>query len=198
MTSDPASGEPGFAGVVLVGGSSRRMGEDKAALVIDGRSLAQRAADSLATAGADPVIGVGRAPGSLDLPTIADVFPGEGPVGGIIAALRWSPAPILMAVACDMPDIDPSGVSLVVDRLRATPSAAAAIAIDHTGRRQYGHGAWRDAALPRLETAFAAGARSIRAAIADLVVVDVEGVSPVSFADLDTPADLTAYRAENS
>src|SRR5438105_2544862 len=46
------------AGVLLTGGASRRMGLDKATLVVDGETFAQRAARVL-TAACDPVIEVG-------------------------------------------------------------------------------------------------------------------------------------------
>ncbi|WP_434127450.1 molybdenum cofactor guanylyltransferase, partial [Enterococcus faecium] len=48
-----------FAGAVLTGGDSRRMGTDKALIEVDGGPLARRVANALRAAGADPVIAVG-------------------------------------------------------------------------------------------------------------------------------------------
>ena len=64
-----------IVGLVLAGGRSSRMGEDKAMLRIDGRSLLERAMRALWDAGADKVAISGtRAAG------IADRWPGTGPV----------------------------------------------------------------------------------------------------------------------
>ncbi|MGH9187147.1 MAG: NTP transferase domain-containing protein, partial [Acidimicrobiales bacterium] len=42
----------GWSGAVLCGGASRRMGRDKALLVVDGSALAVNVAEALRTAGA--------------------------------------------------------------------------------------------------------------------------------------------------
>ena len=58
---------PSFAGAILTGGSSTRMGRDKALLEIGGRALAGRVADALRGGGYDGWIVVEQ-----------DVFPGYG------------------------------------------------------------------------------------------------------------------------
>ena len=42
------AGSPSVAGIVLAGGQSRRMGRDKVAIELAGRTLLQRAVDALA------------------------------------------------------------------------------------------------------------------------------------------------------
>ena len=54
--------EPGrerFAGAVLTGGLSARMGRDKALLRVDGVPMAVRVATALRAGGADPVAAIG-------------------------------------------------------------------------------------------------------------------------------------------
>ena len=48
-----------FAGVVLTGGASRRMGRDKALLPVDGVPMAVRVATAMIAAGAHPVVALG-------------------------------------------------------------------------------------------------------------------------------------------
>ena len=57
----PAPGDTGiaFAGAVLTGGRSSRMGQDKATLPVDGVPMAARVAGALRRAGAEPVLAVG-------------------------------------------------------------------------------------------------------------------------------------------
>jgi molybdopterin-guanine dinucleotide biosynthesis protein A len=87
--------------VVLAGGDSRRMGRDKAALAMDGETLAARAARRLLGACTRVVVadgGRGLVPG---LPSLRDA-PGPGPAAGILgAALAWPGHPLLV-LACDL------------------------------------------------------------------------------------------------
>ena len=83
----PAPGDTGiaFAGAVLTGGRSSRMGRDKATLPVDGVPMAARVADALRRAGAEPVLAVGGDQAALEalgLTWVADRHPGEGPSGG--------------------------------------------------------------------------------------------------------------------
>lgn len=73
-------------GSVLAGGQSTRFSSDKAVALLDGKTLLQRAADTLSK-WCDRVVIVGRDEGPAD--TLPDwPKPGMGPLGGIAAALR--------------------------------------------------------------------------------------------------------------
>jgi molybdopterin-guanine dinucleotide biosynthesis protein A len=108
-------------GVVLAGGASRRMGRDKAALAVDGETLAARAARRLLGVCARVVIadgGRGLVPG---LPCLPDA-PGAGPAAGILgAALAWPGHPLLV-LACDLPRVSET---LLRELLRRPPFAEA-------------------------------------------------------------------------
>ncbi len=100
-----------LTGAVLAGGESRRMGRDKAALVVGDNQLWQRQVKLLRTAGAT-VVGVVRRPGqpALELPTDVslwqDSVSGIGPLAGLHAALTACPTAWLAVVATDMPRLD--------------------------------------------------------------------------------------------
>jgi molybdopterin-guanine dinucleotide biosynthesis protein A len=91
-------------GVVLAGGASRRMGRDKAALAVDGETLAARAARRLL--GVCPRVAIadggrGLVPG---LPSLPDA-PAAGPAAGILGAARAWPGHPLLVLACDLPGV---------------------------------------------------------------------------------------------
>src|SRR5918996_3934052 len=93
-----------IGGLLLTGGASRRMGEDKALIEVGGRRLVDHAA-ALLTAVADPVIEVG--PGWSDLPAVREDPAGSGPLAALgagAAALRAAghDGPVLV-LAVDMP-----------------------------------------------------------------------------------------------
>lgn len=191
-----------FAGAVLCGGASRRMGCDKALVEVDGRALALRVADALRRAGADPVTAVGGdlpALAALGLAGVPDEAPGEGPLTGVLTALRGAAgagAPIVFVAACDLVTPDPAAVSATVAALDADPDGDVAVPVAG-GRRQWMHAAWRAGAAAPLAGAFEAGERAVHAAVAAgaLRVVDV-AVAPAAVADADTPADLDVLRAD--
>ena len=68
------------AGILLTGGRSRRMGVDKATLVLDGETLAVRAGRRLAAACA-PTLEVGD--GLSGLPSLREWPPGSGPLAAL-------------------------------------------------------------------------------------------------------------------
>jgi len=190
-----------FAGAVLCGGASRRMGRDKALVEVDGRALALRVADALRRAGADPVTAVGGdlpALAALGLAAVPDEAPGEGPLTGVLTALTGAAggdAPIVFVAACDLVAPDPAAVSATVASLDAASDGDVAVPVVE-GRRQWMHAAWRSSAAAPLAAAFAAGERAVHAAVAAgaLRVVEV-AVAPASVADADTPTDLDVLRA---
>jgi molybdopterin-guanine dinucleotide biosynthesis protein A len=179
-----------FAGAVLCGGASRRMGRDKALVSVDGRALALRVADALRAAGAEPVLGVGgdlAALAALGLAGVPDEEPGAGPLTGILTALAQGAAPVTFVAACDL--VAPSA-DAVTATVRALGDADVAVPLVD-GRRQWMHAAWRAGAAAPLAAAFAAGERAVHAAVAaaGLRVADVS-LPASAVADADTPADL--------
>jgi molybdopterin-guanine dinucleotide biosynthesis protein A len=153
------------------------MGRDKALVEVDGVAMAERVVDALRAGGATRVVRIGGATG--DIP---DAFPGEGPLGGIITALRWASGDVVVTAPCDMPWLD--------------AEHAQALVAQRTGDVAYAKGAhlfaaWAPSALPVLEAAFAAGERSPKRALARLVATEVDLGDGRSLADVDSPADLT-------
>lgn len=100
-------------GLVLAGGKSARMGQDKAALVHpDGRSLVRRTADLLREAGCATVVLSLRhdqeiPAGMDDCEIVRDPEGGSGgPLAGMVTGLASHPADDWLVVACDLPRLD--------------------------------------------------------------------------------------------
>lgn len=94
------------AGFVLVGGASRRMGQDKALLPLAGSTMAQEiAAKVRAAAGNVTLIGPVDRYAHLGLPVVPDEIGNCGPIGGLYTALRLGKADWNLIVACDMPHV---------------------------------------------------------------------------------------------
>jgi molybdopterin-guanine dinucleotide biosynthesis protein A len=92
-----------LSGFVLAGGSSSRMGADKALLVFRGRTLLEHALQLAgALAGSCRIVGSRQKYENYGV-VIEDVCPGHGPLAGIHAALRASTADFNLVLAVDTP-----------------------------------------------------------------------------------------------
>lgn len=106
------------------------MGADKAFIALDGRTLLARALD-LARAVTHDVRIVGDAAKFATFsPVVEDVFPGCGPLGGIHAALRASPAELNLILAVDMPFVPPALLPFLITRAR---SSSAMVTVPRAG-----------------------------------------------------------------
>ena len=174
------------AGAVLCGGASRRMGRDKATLLINGTAMASRVAAALAAAGCAPVVAIG---GDVDglraigIEVQPDRYPGEGPVGGIVTALAWSPAERVVIAACDLPWLTADVVVAVIG------AAGPKVAVAHTGERQPLCACWPASALASVEALYAVGERAVKRVLDGLDVVEVP-VEAAALRNVNSPADL--------
>jgi molybdopterin-guanine dinucleotide biosynthesis protein A len=87
---------------ILAGGASRRMGTDKSQLLIDGQTFAKRISETLLKV-TDSVTIVGRQLEESTLPSVEDVYPQWGALGGLHAALTACRRDWAIVVACDLP-----------------------------------------------------------------------------------------------
>jgi molybdopterin-guanine dinucleotide biosynthesis protein A len=93
-----------LAAFVLAGGKSSRMGRDKAALLLNGRTLLQHALATLREITSDvSILGSPQTYGDQGAPVIADIIPDCGPLGGIHAALTQTRSDFNLIIAVDTP-----------------------------------------------------------------------------------------------
>lgn len=97
---------------VLIGGKSSRMGQPKHLMEVGGRSWLESICDTLGEA-TDSVciLGAGELPSGCKIPRLPDVPGRQGPVAGMLAAMRWDPACDWFFAACDMPYMTPEALN---------------------------------------------------------------------------------------
>lgn len=90
-------------GVVLAGGKSVRLGQDKTKIIHEGQTLLKRAIDLLGGHCSQVYVSC-RHPETVpqDTPFIMDTTRRIGPLGGILTSLQQLNSPILV-LACDLP-----------------------------------------------------------------------------------------------
>ncbi|MDR2669936.1 MAG: molybdenum cofactor guanylyltransferase [Desulfovibrio sp.] len=145
------------AGVVTAGGTSSRLGRDKAALRLhpDGPDILGRTAALLGDILGNVLI-VGRE--HPDYPWIPDDRPNLGPAGGTVSALRRCGRTCLV-LPCDMPFIDAPTLHRLLTARTRRPADAVLTAFSHGDKG--GHtalpGIYEPDALPFLEQGLLAG-----------------------------------------
>ena len=91
-------------GFILVGGASRRMGQDKAQLRLGPETMFERIAAELSpVASSVTLVGSPQAYVGHSLPTVPDVYEKWGALGGIHAALSAAKTDWIIVIACDLP-----------------------------------------------------------------------------------------------
>jgi molybdenum cofactor guanylyltransferase len=157
------SSQQGVGGHVLAGGASSRFGSDKALAQLAGETVLQRLVGLLGeVADSVHVVTSGDRYPDFREKIVADRWPGEGALGGILTALyqawlrkcAWS-----VVVSCDMPFLTREWLSYMVDQALARD-------VDVLFPRSSAGdeplcGCWRTAALPQLQSAFDAGVRKV-------------------------------------
>jgi molybdopterin-guanine dinucleotide biosynthesis protein A len=120
---------PELFGLLLTGGSSRRMQRDKAVLEYAGKSQLERAMNLLTPLVARCFVSV-RTDQLQDsrraaYDTIVDLRPNLGPIGGIHAALHAYPDRGWLVLACDLPFLDKATLQYLITH-RASARVATA------------------------------------------------------------------------
>jgi len=104
-----------MSAILLAGGKSSRMKEEKCMLAVAGIPLVKKIASQLETHFNEIIISTntqGRDQLSfLPYPTAVDKRPHQGPMMGVLAGLELSNNPVNFVIACDIPEIDFTFVS---------------------------------------------------------------------------------------
>jgi len=94
--------------IILAGGKSSRLGRNKALQAIGGKSLIQWVIDRVAILSTEIIIATARGESipcssAARIKTVADIYPGKGPLVGIHSGLVASSSSRAIVVGCDTP-----------------------------------------------------------------------------------------------
>lgn len=155
---------PNLAAAVLAGGTSSRMGRDKALLTLGGERLIERVVSRLSRLSAELMVVTNHADrydflaGAVRF--VPDVTgPGQGPLAGIASALEAAQASRVLVVATDMPFLN---VALLRHLATLAPSAEVVVPVlAADGFPETLHALYSKGALPAIRAQLAAGQRKI-------------------------------------
>lgn len=184
------------AAILLSGGASSRLGQDKTQLSVDGTTLAVRTATLLQRV-VETAVEVG--PGTSGLPSTLENPPLEGPLAAIVAGVDWLRARghsgSALVVACDLPRLTEQLLRFLVEF--DSPGSVVPVV---SGRPQPLCAKWGSRDLDSASEFLARGVRSLRHLYdqPDVRLLDESQWKPVApenvFFDIDTRDDLQAFR----
>ena len=178
--------------VILAGGQSRRMGRDKARLPWGGETLLQSLIDRFAPFG--PVAVCVDRPGHFGFSgasELCDPYPGQGPLNGVIAGLRWSGGEPVFLCAVDLPFADPTLARTVFDALDGCDVCL--LQGDRGPEPLFA--AYGPACPEAAETALRQGRRSMRVLLDAVHVRHLDGTTPEArraLRNVNVPEDYAA------
>ncbi len=177
--------------LVLAGGRSRRLGRDKAGLLIDGKPQLERVVELLAPLVAEVRVSVraDQPPDSLRdrYPQIVDREADAGPVAGILAALEFDRNADWLVVAVDLPRLDRETVEGLLGAEPSGPFTAYRSTSD--GLPEPLCAVYRAEALPVVRGFVDAGIRCPRKILIKSGTELLEQPNPTALDNLNTPED---------
>ena len=170
------------------------MGTNKAIFEVDGVAMAQRVALAAVESGASEILLIGGTQASAKNITgkwLKDGWPGEGPLGAIITALKIAKNDAVVVLSCDMPFITSAVISSLVNGLEDAQAT-----VGRTDRLNWLCAAWsKEECSSTLQSVWKRNERAVHRAAVLLDVAEVpvpaNAVRNInSFADLN-PSDET-------
>jgi molybdopterin-guanine dinucleotide biosynthesis protein A len=178
----------------MAGGKSKRMGQDKAWIELDGEPLVKRVADVLAEV-ADEVLIVANDPKyeRLGLRVVRDRWPNGGALGGIATGVGAATHDTVLVAACDMPFL-----SADVWRLLLGHAGEADVVIPKVGGEfETLHALYAKACVPHMARAIAENRLRVISFFDAVTVKAIEepelrAVDPTlrAFTNVNTPEEL--------
>jgi molybdopterin-guanine dinucleotide biosynthesis protein A len=121
-------------GLLLAGGRSRRMGQDKARLEYAGRTQLERGLELLESFCEETFLSIRRDQRAPDgVVALPDNYPDAGPLGGIVTGFDFRADVSWFVIACDLPFLDRRTLSVLVSQRDREDRAVYAYASAHDG-----------------------------------------------------------------
>jgi molybdopterin-guanine dinucleotide biosynthesis protein A len=194
--------ETEVTGILLAGGKSRRMGEDKRHLVVGEQTLLERGLAVLHSIFQEVLVVIAQdsPPLGVDARVVRDLVPDCGSLGGLYSGLMQATTPWVFVVACDMPFLNQAVIAQFTSRRTTADIVMAKL----EARLHPMHALYGKQCLPVLEQMIRARQFKIQEIVsqsslrvryvteADLLTIDPSGRS---FYNVNTLADLEAARS---
>ena len=194
--------------LILAGGKSTRMGQDKAWLMLDGRPLVMRVIDRVLPLVDEVLISTNQPDAfdawlpSLTVPahTVADRYRGAGPLAGLHAGLLAAHCDLVLTLATDMPFVNPALIGYLAQLATGADVDAVVPQVPNSETGQIGleplHAIYRKSCIPAIEDCLSSDQRRVVSFLerVRLCVISPDKIRPYdpffrSFANVNTPQE---------
>ena len=186
-----------ITGVILAGGKSSRMGQNKALMSLDGKRLVDRVVEVMRSV-FDDLLMVTNTPdvyADLGMPMVRDVWHEKGSLGGVYSAIYHVATPYCLVVACDMPFLRAAVLHYLITQMAGYD----VVVPDVLGELQTLHAIYSKACLQPIERRLEAHRLRIVGFFPDVRVrtvtaSELEPYDPefLAFQNLNTPEEFQA------
>ncbi|MDX2511428.1 MAG: molybdenum cofactor guanylyltransferase [Desulfobacterales bacterium] len=183
--------------IIMAGGKSTRMGQDKSFLQLSGKTLIEHIYSQLNGNFNDVLVSAGeknRHENRGGWQVIFDKKSGEGPLMGILSSLEHSDREMNFIVACDIPDIPLFFVRRMVSM---ADDSDCVIPVNENGRLESLFGVYKKSMINPIREALAMGERRIRDVFDKVKVNYVKLDNSMCLKNLNTMSDYQAYIQES-
>ena len=194
-------GSIGVTGLILAGGKSNRLGQDKALLPWPSEdsptTLLQHVCAVIASVCADVIV-VGNRTDLIGFNVVPDVSPVGSSLTGLVSGLQAAETPLVLAVACDMPFLNVPLLRALIDLASAEWDAVAPV-IRHepeTLHTVYNRRSLSTAAQMLRAGDLKLGRLMRRLRVRQVSAAEVREFDPdlISFSNINTPQELAEAR----
>lgn len=179
---------PKLKGLVLAGGKSSRMGEDKSLITYHGKPQRLHLAEMLSTFCEQTFISTQEPGEEAGFEFIQDTFTDLGPYGGILSAFRKDPNAAWLTVATDIPLLKNETIQMLVES-RNPSKFATCFHNPNTGFPEPLITIWEPRAYPRLLHFLSRGFSCPRKALINSEMEEIYLKNPDEFFNANTPEE---------
>lgn len=175
--------------VVLCGGKSRRMGEDKARLKVNNRTFLECIVERLQHEFEVCVAcGIRDYSDLTEAPQVRDVYEEAGPLAGMHAAMSAYEDELFFVMPVDCLNIDTALVKRLHEEMREHPEYDAVVPVDRTGKKQVLVALYHRRVLPFIEEELSQGKNKVMLALNQCNILYVD-MPEVELLNVNTPEE---------
>ena len=171
----------GLSALILAGGRSRRMGQDKLWMTFGGTPLVERVVERILPLAGELLFST-NAPARFEAlvdalcgrgvsaQVVADLYPGAGPLAGLHAGLKVARHDLMLALAADMPFVNAALIEHMIGLAPGFDAVVPEVPNRRTGEvfREPLHALYRRSCLPAIGARLAAGDRRMTSFLPDV------------------------------
>ncbi|MBI3133543.1 MAG: molybdenum cofactor guanylyltransferase [Bacteroidetes bacterium] len=175
--------------ILLAGGKSSRMGQDKGLMSLNGKPMVQFILDTAKKISDTILIVANNADyNQFGYPVYADDFFEKGPLAGLYTGLKNSTAEYNLVLSCDIPFIHEGVLEFLIESSTGYDCTIS----ESAGKMHPLVGVYRKSCLPVIERKLHANQLKVTGIFDELSIriVDMANFLPENFRNINSPADL--------